>query len=145
VLPKKRQPDKPAAGTILVAEDERGVRLLVKVILEQLGYTILEATDGCDALRVIEQSVSEIHLLLTDIDMPLMNGYELAMQVRSILPGTRILYMSGHAAEELAYFGIAPTDIGFIQKPFTPSQLAQKVRMALAGESGFGRYRRAGG
>jgi hypothetical protein len=131
-LPTKRRRETPATETVLVAEDEHGVRLLVKQTLEQLGYTILEATDGYDALRVAEQNSSQIHLLLTDVIMPLMNGHELATRLQSIRPGTKVLYMSGYTDEVLAFHGIAGPEIAFIQKPFTPSELAEKVQMVLS-------------
>ena len=129
-------PKASATETILVAEDEPGVRGLVKQTLEQLGYAVLEATDGYEALRVIEQHGSEIHLLLTDIIMPLMNGHELATRLHSIRPRTKVLYMSGYTDEVLAFHGIAQPEIAFIQKPFTPSDLAGKVEMVLSADGG---------
>ncbi len=129
------QPRQTAAtATVLVAEDESAVRGLVKQTLEQLGYTILEATDGYEALRIIEQGNSEIHLLLTDVIMPLMNGRELAKRLQSIRPAVRILYMSGYTDEVLAFHGIDQPEIDFIQKPFTPSELVGKVELALSVE-----------
>ena len=106
----------------------------MKQTLEQLGYTILEATDGYDALRVTEQCTSEIHLLLTDVIMPLMNGHELATRLKSIRPHTKVLYMSGYTDDVLAFHGIAQPEIEFIQKPFTPSELAAKVEKVLSGD-----------
>jgi PAS domain S-box-containing protein len=125
-------------ATVLVAEDEPGVRGLVKQTLELLGYTVLEATDGYEALRVIEQRNSEIHLLLTDVIMPLMNGHELAKRLKSIRPRTKVLYMSGYTDDVLAFHGIAQPEIDFIQKPFTPSELAAKVEMVLSVDRGDG-------
>jgi two-component system, cell cycle sensor histidine kinase and response regulator CckA len=121
-----------ATATIVVAEDEPGVRGLVRQTLEQLGYTVLDATNGYEALRVIEQHESEIDLLLTDVIMPVMNGHELAVRLKSISPRTKVLYMSGYTDETLASHGIAQPEIDFIQKPFTPSELAGKVEMALS-------------
>jgi len=137
-VPANQHPKTATAETILVAEDEPSVRGLVKQTLEQLGYTVLEAMDGYEALRVLEQHTSEIHLLLTDVIMPLMNGHELATRLQSIRPGTRILYMSGYADEVLAFHGIARPEIAFIQKPFTPSQLAGKVETVLSADPGNG-------
>ena len=115
-----------------MAEDELAIRELVRRTLEQLGYTVLEATDGYEAMRVIEKHAGEIHLLLTDVIMPLMNGRELATRVQTIRSGTKVLYMSGYTDDVLAFHGIAQAEIAFIQKPFTPSELAAKVKMALS-------------
>src|SRR5215469_12423687 len=125
-----------AAATILVAEDEPAVRVLVTQTLEQLGYTVLEATDGYEALGIIERLKGEIDLLLTDVIMPLMNGHELAKRLESIRPATKVLYMSGYTDEVLAFHGIAPPEIDFIQKPFTASELAGKVEMMLSTNRG---------
>jgi PAS domain S-box-containing protein len=124
-----RQTD--ATETILVAEDEPAVRALVREALEQFGYTVLEATDGYDALRVVEQHQT-IHLLLTDVIMPLMNGHELAQRLQAIRPEIRVLYMSGYTDDTLAFHGITDPEIEFIQKPFTKAELGEKVRLALA-------------
>jgi two-component system cell cycle sensor histidine kinase/response regulator CckA len=121
-----------ATETILVAEDEPAVRGLVKQTLEQLGYTVLEAADGYEALRIAEEYKSEIHLLLADVIMPLMNGRDLSLRLASIRGDTRILYMSGYTDDVLAFHGIAQPDIEFIQKPFTPSELAGKVESVLS-------------
>ncbi|HUJ24009.1 MAG TPA: PAS domain S-box protein [Bryobacteraceae bacterium] len=124
---------KPQVGTtVLVAEDEPAVRGLVRETLEQLGYTVLEAADGYEALGLFEQRKGEIHLLLTDVIMPLMNGHELAMRLESIHSGTKVLFMSGYTDEVLAFHGVVQPEIDFIQKPFTPSELAGKVEMVLS-------------
>jgi CheY-like chemotaxis protein len=127
-------PKSVATETILVAEDEPAVRELVKQTLEQLGYRVLEATDGYEALRVVEQHTSHIHLLLTDVIMPLMNGHELATRLRSVRPGIKVLYMSGYADDVLAFHGIDRPEIAFIQKPFTASELAGKVDILLSAD-----------
>jgi two-component system, cell cycle sensor histidine kinase and response regulator CckA len=131
-LPANQRPKAAATETILVAEDELGVRGLVKQTLEHLGYRVLEATDGDEALRIIEQHANEIQLLLTDVIMPLMDGHVLATRLRSVRPDTKVLYMSGYADEVLALHGIDRPEIAFIQKPFTASELAGKVDMLLA-------------
>ena len=130
--PASRVRKMEAAATVLVAEDEAGVRGLVRQTLEELGYTVLEATDGYKALQLVEERKGEIHLLLTDVIMPLMNGHELAKRMKSIRPQTKVLYMSGYTDDVLAFHGIAQPEIDFIQKPFTPSDLAGKVQMVLA-------------
>jgi PAS domain S-box-containing protein len=129
--PASRPHKAEAAATILVAEDEPAVRVLFTQTLEQLGYTVLEATDGYEALGIIERRKGEIDLLLTDVIMPLMNGHELARRLESIRPATKVLYMSGYTDEVLAFHGIAQPEIDFIQKPFRASELAEKVEMML--------------
>jgi CheY-like chemotaxis protein len=123
---------KKATETVLLAEDEPAVRGLVRETLEQLGYTVLEAADGYEALRVIEQCKTTIDLLLTDVIMPLMNGHDLAMRLESIRPGTKVLYMSGYTDDMLAFHGIAQPEIEFIQKPFTAADLAEKLSAVLS-------------
>jgi PAS domain S-box-containing protein len=123
---------KPVAGeTILLVEDEPAVRGLVRDTLRQLGYSVLEAGDGYEALKLMEQHKSCIHLLLTDVIMPLMNGQELAERLKAISPATKVLYMSGYTDDVLAFHGIEP-EIDFIQKPFQASDLGQKLQRVLA-------------
>jgi signal transduction histidine kinase len=117
--------------TILVAEDESGVRTFVCETLEQLGYTVLWAADGHEALRTLEQHGS-IHLLLTDVIMPVMDGRELARRVSALRPGTKVVYMSGYTDDTLAFYGLPQPDTSYIQKPFTPVALAEKLRQVLS-------------
>ena len=135
MAPAKSRLRPEASETILLAEDEPAVRALVRETLRQLGYTVLEATDGYQALKLVEESNTEIHLLLTDVIMPLMNGHELAMRLEAVRPGTKVLYMSGYTDDVLAFHGIAP-EIDFIQKPFSRADLAEKLEKVLsAGKS----------
>jgi PAS domain S-box-containing protein len=122
--------------TILVAEDEPDVRKLVRDALEQLGYTVLPAADGYEALRILEQHSAPVHLLLTDVIMPLMSGRELAKRVQSMKPTTKVVYMSGYTDDTLAFHGFPQLNSGFIQKPFTVTLLAEKVRKVLSEEVG---------
>jgi PAS domain S-box-containing protein len=129
---------KPGAGaTILVVEDEADVRGLVRETLRQLGYKVLEASDGYKALKLVEQHKTEIRLVLTDVIMPLMNGHELATRLTTIRPGTKVLYMSGYTDDVLAFHGIAP-EIDFIQKPFSSADLAEKLERVLSATTGVG-------
>jgi PAS domain S-box-containing protein len=127
------------AATILIAEDEPGVRERVRQTLEQFGHTVLEATDGYEALRLIEERKSEIHLLLTDVIMPLMNGRELARRLKLIRPEVKVLYMSGYTDDVLAFHGIDQAEIDLIQKPFTQSEIARKVQIVLSAHRAAGR------
>jgi two-component system cell cycle sensor histidine kinase/response regulator CckA len=128
-----RKPD--ATATILLVEDEPAVRSLVQEMLQQLGYTVLVAPDGYEALKLAEENRAEIHLLLTDVIMPLMNGHELATRLEANRPGTKVLYMSGYTYDVLAFHGIG-REIDFIQKPFSAAELAEKLEKVLsAGKS----------
>jgi PAS domain S-box-containing protein len=120
--------------TILVAEDEPGVRKLVCDALELIGYTVLPAADGYEAMRILEQRGDEVQLLLTDVIMPLMGGRELAKRVQSVKPETKVIYMSGYTDDTLAFHGFPQSNDGFIQKPFTMTVLADKVRQVLSEE-----------
>jgi two-component system cell cycle sensor histidine kinase/response regulator CckA len=117
--------------TILLVEDEEGVRRLARTVLESHGYTVLEASDGYEALRACDRFEGEIHLLLTDVVMPTMSGVEVAERVASRRPATSVLFMSGYAEEKLVHHGVLDGDLDLVEKPFTPESLAQRVRSAL--------------
>lgn len=122
--------------TVLVAEDERSIRRLIRELLGTLGYQVLEAADGNEALRVSREYGQAIHLLLTDSVMPFMSGRELAHQVRMERPEIRVLYISGYTAPALVANGHGVERADFLEKPFTPSTLARKVREVLDRASG---------
>ena len=117
--------------TVLLVEDEDAVREVVRRVLERQGYHVLEASSGPRALAVAASWPSAIDLLLTDVIMPEMNGPQLAAQLLVLRPGLRVLYASGYAADALGPMGLRERDVALIQKPFTPSALAQRVRQAL--------------
>jgi len=123
---------RPARGeTVLVVEDEPAVRRLIVEVLRAAGYRVIEAADGDDGLRVAEAHPDTIHLLVTDVIMPCMSGRALADNLCRARPDLRVLYMSGHAEDAYADDGstaLAP----MLEKPFTPTTLAQRVREALA-------------
>ena len=121
--------------TILVAEDELDVRMLVCETLEDLGYTVLQAADGQEALQVLEQH-GPIDLLLTDVIMPVMGGPELVERIRSLVPSTKVVYMSGYNDHTLAGYGLPQPETEYIQKPFTPATLAEKLRQVLSNVGG---------
>ncbi len=122
--------------TILVAEDEPGVRKLVCETLEQFGYEVLQAADGREALRILEEPNRSVDVLLTDVIMPVMGGPELAKHVKSVAPRTKVIYMSGYADDTLSVYGLPQPDTEYLQKPFTPAALAEKLRKVLSTESG---------
>ncbi|MBI2918671.1 MAG: GAF domain-containing protein [Chloroflexi bacterium] len=118
--------------TILLAEDEAAVREMTATGLRHLGYSVLEARDGTEALRFLQEHASAtVHLLLTDVVMPQMGGKELADKVKALRPDIRVLFMSGYASESIAPGGELEPGALLLQKPFTPSSLGQKVRQAL--------------
>lgn len=124
--------DKPPAGyTVLVVDDEEAVRRLAVRMLTWTGYQAIEARHGREALAAIEQHAGPVHLVLTDIKMPGMNGRELGRRVEERWPGKPILYMSGFASE-VFQGGLLEPGAPFLSKPFTQEDLAAKVRTLLA-------------
>ncbi len=118
--------------TILVVEDEENVRRYTRRALEGLGYTVLVASDGPEALRLAAAHARPIHLLLADVVMPGMNGREVARHLSARRPEMRVLYMSGYAADVVLQQGLLEPTLAILQKPFTPDVLALKVREVLA-------------
>jgi DNA-binding NtrC family response regulator len=117
--------------TILLVEDDNQVRDIAGDILVQRGYTVLSAKSGEEALVMADRHNGSIDLLLTDVIMPGMNGRELYERMAARIPGIRVLYMSGYTGEVITHKGILDEGVEFIQKPFTVSGLAGKVREAL--------------
>ncbi|MGA8143489.1 MAG: PAS domain S-box protein [Candidatus Acidiferrales bacterium] len=119
--------------TILLVEDEKGVRELAREYLTSSGYTVIEAEDGHTALELAAMHVGPIHLLLTDVVMPGISGRELAERVGQIRSGIKILYMSGYTDQAVVRHGILENDAVLLQKPFTLITLAGKLREILSG------------
>lgn len=117
--------------TILLVEDDSGVRTLVRDELRKLGYKVLEAKNGVEACLVASQQVGSLHLLLTDMVMPGMGGRELAKNLSVIKPDLRILFMSGYTDDVGILAGHEDGASAFLQKPFTPETLAKTVRTLL--------------
>jgi signal transduction histidine kinase len=133
-LPEPAPPPAPAgqtrgAETILVAEDEEGVRNLVSQILVRRGYEVLTARDGEEALWLAGQHRGTIHLLLTDVIMPGMQGPDLFVKLRAVRPALRVLYMSGYSESVIGGRGITAAQM--VQKPFSLQALTEGVRRAL--------------
>jgi len=130
--------DAPAAEipggteTVLVVEDERALRDVAVRGLQRCGYTVLQAADGYDALRVAERHVGEIHLLLTDVVMPGMSGRKLAERLQATRPGMKVVFTSGYTDNVFQGQGVDPA-MGFLQKPFTIASLARALRAAIEG------------
>lgn len=117
--------------TILLAEDEESVRALTRQLLQNLGYTVLEAADGTEALRIAAEYTGPIHLLLTDVVMPRLSGRSLAQQLTAVRPGIQVLYMSGYTDTAMLRHGVLEEDMSFLHKPFRPAELAGMVREVL--------------
>ena len=117
--------------TILVAEDQLGVRALIRSALARCGYRVLLASDGEQALQMARAHGHPIHLLLTDVVMPVMGGRELSQQLRLTHPETRVLYMSGYTDDAVIRHGVLEPHTAFLEKPFVPQALARKIRQVL--------------
>ena len=127
-------PSTPRRETILLAEDEPAFRQLIRRTLKLQGYTVLEACDGHEAVAVAEQCQEPIDLLLTDVVMPSMNGFEVADHLVRSHPETKVLYLSGYADNSVAVRGgLKESCRPFLLKPFTPAELAEKIGAALVG------------
>ena len=119
------------AEVVLLVEDAPRVREVVREILEMSGYAVLEARDGAEALEISERHPGRIHLMVTDVVMPQMSGRELAVQMASLRPDVRVLFMSGYTDSAIVRHGVLDPGTAFISKPFTPDALAAKVREVL--------------
>jgi len=117
--------------TILLTEDEESIREFVLDILEEYGYTILEAEDGLKALEIAKKYTKTIHLLLSDVVMPQMNGQQLAEALKDIHPETKVMFMSGYTESIAIQKGILELKTGFLQKPFSANDLISKVRKMI--------------
>ena len=120
--------------TVLLVEDEEGVRELISSVLSMRGYNVIQATDGKDALRVAG-ATEGIDLLVTDVVMPEMGGGELAKRMRERFPDLRVLYISGYTSGTIVHHGVSNPGTAFLQKPFSPQVLIAKVRDVLEGPS----------
>jgi PAS domain S-box-containing protein len=128
--PEAARPAEGGRETVLLTEDEPSLRSLVREVLEQCGYRILEAPGPEEALAMARGFREEIHLLLTDLVMPRMNGRELAERLAAMRPGLKVLFMSGYTDDAAVRHGVAAGS-PFIQKPMTPETLQRKVREVL--------------
>jgi CheY-like chemotaxis protein len=132
-LERSSRPPAAAGGTetILLVEDEEGVRELARDILRASGYAVIEARNGPEALLLSERHQGPLDLLLTDVVMPRMSGRELAERLAPLRPSMSVLYMSGYTDDAIIRHGVLGADTAFLQKPFTPATLVQRVRETL--------------
>ncbi len=117
--------------TVLIVEDEASILNLVQKILESLGYNVLAASTPSEAMALAKEHVGNIHLLITDVVMPEMNGRDLAETLQTHYPALKVLFMSGYTANVIAHRGVLEEEVNFIQKPFSNQDLAMKVRKLL--------------
>ncbi len=131
--PQPAPPEPPAPlATILVVEDEAGIRALVRKILRRQGYEVLEAANGQDALALCREHGQRVELLITDVLMPQMGGRELVERLQTQGHDMKVLYVSGYTDDATVYSGDLPAGTAFLQKPFTLGSLLDKVKEVLA-------------
>jgi hypothetical protein len=123
----------PARGseTVMLVEDEDAVRALASRVLADQGYVVLEARNGREALEILERPEHGIHLVLTDVVMPDMGGLELSRRISGAHPEVRIVFMSGYTEGDKLQPGVRNSPYPFLQKPFSPENLAVRIREAL--------------
>ncbi|MFA5109857.1 MAG: response regulator, partial [Desulfobaccales bacterium] len=117
--------------TILLVEDEDVLRTLLGKFLRLCGYTVLEARHGGEALLLCERHHGTIHLMVTDVVMPQMSGRELSDRLLPLHPEMKVLFMSGYTEDAVVHHGVAHLSVPFLQKPFKPIQLVQKIQAIL--------------
>ncbi len=122
----------PEQRTVLVVEDEDAVRRITCRVLERLGYSVLSAPNGAEALGLIERTRPAVHLLVTDLIMPHMSGRELAAELGGVYPELRVLFVSGYTDEAVGNLGMLEHGMAFLQKPFSLESLGDAVRRVLA-------------
>jgi two-component system, cell cycle sensor histidine kinase and response regulator CckA len=130
-LPLSRVGQPGGSETVLLVEDEDGVRSLARQALESRGYRVLEAADGEAALRICREHSEGIDLLLSDVVMPGMSGRELRQHVTTMFPQTRVIFTSGYTDDAVVRHGVCQSESDFLQKPFTIPKLLRKVREVL--------------
>jgi CheY-like chemotaxis protein len=120
--------------TILLVEDEAAILQMTRMMLERKGYTVLPAGSPNEALTLAKAHEGVIHLLITDVVMPEMNGRDLAGRLTALYPGLKLLFMSGYTANVIAHQGILDKGVNFIHKPFSKQELSAKIREILDGD-----------
>lgn len=125
--------DERGSETVLLVEDEDGVRAMAMLALEGYGYAALAASNGEEALRVLRSQANGVDIMITDVVMPGMSGTELADAVRALYPLTKVLFVSGYTDDAVVRHGLLHADVAFLQKPYTPVSLARKLRQVLQG------------
>lgn len=132
---KPKEPSERSKAILLV-EDEDGLRRLLRKFLEASGYVVHEARNGREGLEMCEAHEGPIDLLVTDVEMPELDGHELVEGALKVRPDLTVIFMSGHPREKI-FQNMVRKETAFLQKPFTPSMLAQQVRETLPSTAGF--------
>jgi signal transduction histidine kinase len=127
-----RRRSRPGDETVLLVEDDDAVRSMLATVLRSNQYRVVEASNGLEALRLVDNSSDRIDLVLTDVVMPRMNGREFAVEVERLRPGTRVLYMSGYTDGTFVHHGVLESGSAFLQKPIVPAVLIDTVRDMLS-------------
>jgi two-component system cell cycle sensor histidine kinase/response regulator CckA len=125
-------PEAKHPPTILVVDDEKVVRVLIRRQLEDAGYPVVDAAGGREAIQLILERGAPIGLLITDVLMPFMNGRELATRVSVIRPDLKVLFISAYSADILSGFGLWPAGVEFLRKPFKHGELPRRVSSLLS-------------
>jgi len=130
----RRLPLPPVSGPqhVLLVDDDSNFRMIVHITLKKLGYAVSVAGSAEDAAEIAAQN-KDIQLLMTDVAMPGMNGVELAEKIWEIQPHVKVLYISGFPLNAVAGMGVATGSVHFLQKPFQPAQLDERIKVILAG------------
>jgi CheY-like chemotaxis protein len=131
VMDKPEEIPLGSGETVLLVEDEPGIMKMGQIMLQRLGYEVLVADSPAGALTQARDHGATIHLLITDVVMPEMNGRRLAEAVESICPEIKVLYMSGYTADVIVHHGVLDKGLHFIEKPFSIRELAAKIRHVL--------------
>ena len=125
------EPAGRGSETILLVEDEPAILNMTTTMLQRQGYTVLAARSPGEAVHLARTHTGAIHLLMTDVIMPEMNGRDLAGNLQAVNSSLKCLFMSGYTSNVIAYHGVLDEGVNFIQKPFSKQQLAAKVREVL--------------
>jgi two-component system, cell cycle sensor histidine kinase and response regulator CckA len=125
------EPVRMGIETVLLVEDEEGVRKLARLALETYGYHVLEANNGREALELFDRHRDSIQLVISDVVMPEMNGRVMVEKIRETAPDVKVLFMSGYTDDTVVRHSILEARVDFLPKPFTAVSLAKKVREAL--------------
>jgi CheY-like chemotaxis protein len=129
--PAKPQAPQSGTETLLLVDDDKGVRRATRRMLERLGYTVLEAASGAEAIELYRRNAESIALLVTDMVMPVMSGRELVERLKPIYPALQVLYISGYTDDELVRQGLFSPHEKFLSKPYTGADLARAIRLHL--------------
>jgi CheY-like chemotaxis protein len=130
--PEVERVEEISGGTILVAEDEKGVRRAFRSVLEEAGFTVIEAEDGVEAVELFRKRAGEIDLVIFDVVMPQMGGVEAYDRIRKMRPDVKAIFISGYAADASITRSIIDRGLHYISKPVLPDQLLARIRKVVA-------------